>query len=477
MSPAGPSPSIVPCCTPASFTLVHRPPPSNAGSDLHKSNCQEHQPQTYQPLVKMCTLRTRLGLRNWKCGRCTRAETACANSIPRKNRDKIESLIKSMIFLCQESPELISKMEELSALANCHTHRRKDPEDARKTKWMAAFPAQNSDVRYVEVQVMELLGSASTLCGAKAESSSCPNKIGGRKVQNFQRITDEIVRLSTYHRVSDIDYHLGMLQRNMYCSDHELTMHLQKGDYWKSKILRICTTADFGVGLPTQSAVPYEPERKSLGSESTEHCDGFNLTGQQISSLRIPEDSALVLLEGFDTTPFLILPRRNRRSPKTLNDYIHERICRSLSTRHRKPGYIYAFQAKSNPGYIKIGYTTGSVIERLRSLIFDCNREMTVLFPTPPESVKSVPNAWRVEELCHAELVDYQVQVDCTGCLSEHREWFQISAADAFAVIKKWSAWMRTTPYDPVLGNLKEKEKRKASEMDHFMSELAKSEG
>ncbi|KAJ5906919.1 DUF1766-domain-containing protein [Penicillium subrubescens] len=102
---------------------------------------------------------------------------------------------------------------------------------------------------------------------------------------------------------------------------------------------------------------------------------------------------------------------------------------------------------------------------------------MKVLFPTAPESVKPVPNAWRVEELCHTELVDYQVQVDYTGCLSEHREWFQISAADAFAVIKKWSAWMRTTPYDPVLGNLKEKEKRKAAEMDDFMSELAKSEG
>lgn len=125
-----------------------------------------------------------------------------------------------------------------------------------------------------------------------------------------------------------------------------------------------------------------------------------------------------------ETTPFQILPRRNRRGTKTLNDYVHERICRSLSFRHRKRGYIYAFQAKSNPGYIKIGYTTGPVLERLRSLIFDCNREMKVLFPTPPESVETVPNAWRVEELCHAELVDYQVQVDCTGCLSEHREWF-----------------------------------------------------
>ena len=56
-----------------------------------------------------------------------------------------------MVFLCQESLELILKMEELSALANCYSHRRKDPEDARKTKWMAAFPAQPSDVRYVEV--------------------------------------------------------------------------------------------------------------------------------------------------------------------------------------------------------------------------------------------------------------------------------------------------------------------------------------
>lgn len=201
----------------------------------------------------------------------------------------------------------------------------------------------------------------------------------------------------------------------MYCSDHELTMPLQKGDYWKSKILGIRTTADFGVELPTRSEVPYESECKSLGSESTEHCDGFYLKGQQILSLKIPEDSALVLLEGFDTTPFQIIPRGSRRSTKTLNDYVHERICRNLSSWHREPGYIYAFQAKSNPGYIKIGYTTGPVIERLQSLIFDCNREMKVLFPTPPESVNSVPNAWRVEELCYAELVDYQVQMIVQG--------------------------------------------------------------
>lgn len=44
---------------------------------------------------------------------------------------------------------------------------RKDSQDARKTKWMAAFPPQNSEVCYVEVQVTELLRSASTNSGAK----------------------------------------------------------------------------------------------------------------------------------------------------------------------------------------------------------------------------------------------------------------------------------------------------------------------
>jgi hypothetical protein len=157
----------------------------------------------------------------------------------------------------------------------------------------------------------------------------------------------------------------------------------------------------------------------------------------------------------------------------TLNEYIQSIIGRNLSDGNRKSGYIYVFQAENIKEYLKIGYTTLPVIERLQLLSFDCNRQMNVLFPTPPESAKKVPNAFRVEELCHAELVDYQVHIDCTGCLCEHKEWFQISAADGIAVVKKWSAWMNSTPYDPALGSLREKEKRKVSDMDDFMSELA----
>jgi hypothetical protein len=98
---------------------------------------------------------------------------------------------------------------------------------------------------------------------------------------------------------------------------------------------------------------------------------------------------------------------------------------------------------------------------------------MKVLFPVPLESAKMVPNAWRVEQLCHAELVDCRVHIDCSGCLCEHKEWFKISAEDAFPVVKKWSAWICSTPYESTLGSLKEEERRKISDMNHFMRELA----
>lgn len=213
--------------------------------------------------------------------------------------------------------------------------------------------------------------------------------------------------------------------------------------------------------------------------EFTEHCGRFDWNDHQLSSLRtlpsseIEKNSTSLWQVEFDTTPFHIMPGTNRRSMNTPNDNIQRIIGQNSSDQSRSPGYVYIFHANDIEGYVKIGYTTSPVIERLQSLIFDCNRQMEVLFPMPPEAAKMVPNAWRVEKLCHAELVDCQIQIDCKGCLGEHKEWFQISAADALAVVKKWSAWMDSIPYDPVLGSLKEEERRKISDMDHFMIELA----
>lgn len=138
-----------------------------------------------------------------------------------------------------------------------------------------------------------------------------------------------------------------------------------------------------------------------------------------------------------------------------------------------KPGYIYVFEAENAQGFIKIGYTAQLVADRLKNLRFQFNRQLKVLFPTPSGAIL-VPNAYYVEKLCHAELIDYQVHIDCTGCQQEHHEWFQTSPENAIAVIRKWSAWMNSDPYDPALRSLEEREKGRLSIMANFMIEIAK---
>jgi hypothetical protein len=287
------------------------------------------------------------------------------------------------------------------------------------------------------------------------------------------------MRLRLYIRDSHFDYYLGILEKNVYCSDHELTTPLWKRDYWKSRILEIPTMADLKVGgVIAHCELPIESECQTLCSESTENCGPLELNGQQVSSLRVSPSSGIdknptsLWPEEFDTTPFHIIPGRNRRNLNTLNDYVQSIISRNLSDGNRKPGYVYVFQAENIQGYHKIGYTTLPVIERLRMLSFDCNRQMKVLFPTPPESAIMVPNALRVEELCHAELADCQVHIDCTGCLCEHKEWFQISAADAIAAVQKWSAWMNSNPYDPALGSLRKRQNASKVQFDEYGAEM-----
>jgi hypothetical protein len=302
------------------------------------------------------------------------------------------------------------------------------------------------------------------------ESVPCGEKVGGRKVQNFQGTICEIMKLRIYQSDSLLGYYLAILENNIYCSDHEVTKPLRKQDAWKSRILEIRTLPKSKLGMAAHC---------ELSNEYGCNTGSLDPKDQLMSSLRassppdVDENQASCWPEGFDTTPFHIISRGSSRKLATLNDHIKSKVDRELSPSHQVPGYVYVFEAENIHGYFKIGYTTLPVSERLQNLSFDCNRQLNVLFPTSSESAQTVPNAWRVEELCHAELVDCQVYIDCTGCLCEHKEWFRISAAEAIAVVQKWSKWMYSTPYDPALGSLKEKEKRRILDMDKFKNELA----
>jgi hypothetical protein len=61
----------------------------------------------------------------------------------------------------------------------------------------------------------------------------------------------------------------------------------------------------------------------------------------------------------------------------------------------------------------------------------------------------------------------------------QHTEWFEISPAKAIAVIKKWSNWMTSSPYQSqklrsgVKWNLKEEVMRRVRDIDQFMNDIS----
>jgi hypothetical protein len=144
-------------------------------------------------------------------------------------------------------------------------------------------------------------------------------------------------------------------------------------------------------------------------------------------------------------------------------------MMKRLSADDQKNGYLYIYEVEGNKGFVKIGYTTRSIRKRHEEWGFDCNRKSNPLFPIPSIKPALVPNARRVEKLCHAELKHRQAIIYCQGCLKTHEEWFESSPTDAIAVIEKWSAWMKKEPYHPDRLLLKQEEGRKAVDMEKFM--------
>lgn len=467
--PLTPADSNCQYSTSQNFVLTHRPVSKGPTFTASQLEAQEGESLRRQPLANDWNLRGRLGLGNWKCGRSTGPGTTCPKPILLKNRENIDSILSSMILLCQQSLELTPKLEILAQIAHCGSHQRKDPHDNRKTKWASAFPAQKKDILYLEVHIMEVFEPASSKCPAiKTEKVLCEKRIGGRKVQEYRKQIGDILQLNTYSKDSCMDHLLEVLEKNIYCRDHELTTPLKRRDSWKSNIMEILANVKSDSKNSSHSHGFVESQRQTAGFGASSHREAPDSSYQEISTLGAPPSvnidklTALSWLQEFDSTPFRILPRKNKRDKETLNAFIQRKIEADLVPLETKPGYIYVFEAAKVQGFIKIGYTTRAVAGRLENLQFECNRRLKMLFPMPSDTVL-IPNAYRVEKLCHAELVDQQVHIDCTGCLQEHHEWFRTSSENAIAVIKKWSAWMNSEPYDPALRRLKDRERSRIS--------------
>ncbi|KAK0861866.1 hypothetical protein LTR12_016832 [Friedmanniomyces endolithicus] len=118
-----------------------------------------------------------------------------------------------------------------------------------------------------------------------------------------------------------------------------------------------------------------------------------------------------------------------------------------LDSDDQEAGYVYAYEVEGSPGLVKIGYTSRSIDVRHKEWAEDCNRKPTLLYPVKLDKLERVPNARRIESLCHAELDKYRLRIYCQGCLKQHIEWFAVAAEKAVGAIRKWTSWMETEPY------------------------------
>jgi len=478
--------------------LILTPPTSPPPSDADLMSKQE-KPAENKTKVAALSLKAKLGLDAWKCGALTKKNTPCTRPIGEGKQDRIISQIESMISLTWFCPELESELDKLVMLVHCHLHDCGNPKDSRIETWITAFPDGNSDskpVPSIEKQIRKVLGCVSTQCiWTMPNHNRCKLGIGGRKVQNCTKTIDEIVKPEVYLDNADLGGFLKVLETNMYCHLHVKRGPFQYVAVWKLNIFEIREKAASKVVQSIESNAPgcLESQTRAPGTQETRKISVSNnsnlaLRNQELPiprrsrsfSPRFDQDPVAFWPETYDTSAFDIIARGDNLADYASSyELIRSEMAKSLGKNDQGDGFVYLYEVKGNSGFVKLGYTGRSLEARHGEWEFDCDRAVKVLYPDSSVSAIVVPNARRVEALCHAELDHRKIRIYCKGCLKQHIEWFEITPEQAVAVVRKWSKWINTSPYQsPRLrsgGNwtLKEEERQKIGNIDRFMKEIS----
>ncbi|KAJ5101072.1 hypothetical protein N7456_007124 [Penicillium angulare] len=135
----------------------------------------------------------------------------------------------------------------------------------------------------------------------------------------------------------------------------------------------------------------------------------------------------------------------------TLADNIKNLLHTNLKPREcDKKGFIYIFWHQGNFGFLKIGLS-GHVDRRFKEWAKQCKKKVGEYYPKREntEISKEIPHIYRVEALVHLELIQHRrIETKCHGCAKSHNEWFEVSLDSAIDVVRKWSTWMQTEPYE-----------------------------
>lgn len=174
----------------------------------------------------------------------------------------------------------------------------------------------------------------------------------------------------------------------------------------------------------------------------------------------------------------------------SVEEWIRECLVRPLAKREKienHKGILYMYWVTGNFGLVKIGKTSGpSPAKRLDKWRRDCGHPIEEHTRGEAEVAVQLPHVYRVEALVHAELNDSRVrEIACKKCserktrkkgrqcIVSHEEWFCASPDHAQKVIKKWSDWMLTNPYEECNGEWRLRKAISAHEIDVLCTPIA----
>ena len=426
-----------------------------------------------------------LGLENWHCGGNTQDGKPCRRPISETRQARIRSQAEKVSAPQLSNENLEDELETLVMLVHCHSHDHGYAKEDRLELWANIFPQSSaSSTAIIGKGIKKVLGRMTKQCiGINLKKERCRGTIHGQRVQNCHKTINEILQPDVYNDKRLLQGYLRVLEANMYCFSHIDKQGYKMLNTWelgiveilkKSKIEPMCSVEE-AAGAINSGGV----SKSTYVAEETVWHNGQLPTPTSTRSLS-PEfyhSPSEFWPSSLDTSIFKRLPRLDGiPDPKECYSQVKKVVTRDLAKTHKIEGYIYLYEVEGNPGLVKIGYTK-KLEKRHEDWTFDCNREARPLYPLPKDGLVKVPNAPRVEALCHSELDYCRIRVYCDACLKEHIEWFEISPEECIQVVKKWSRWMRSNPFKSSPSNqksrLKREEMEKTTDMDEFMTSVA----
>jgi hypothetical protein len=410
-------------------------------------------------------LKTLLRLGTGKCGSPTKYEgnPPCR----RYNPSNIESQIESMTTLTQASPELPAKLAKLAELALCKDHRRTDRKAARIKDWTKVFPVGDEEavpIEPIEDQIRSVLDcfpytSAYTCIGENRYGTRCGIQIGGNRVRKGKRTVALIIEPENYSNKHNLTFLLNVLAFIMFCHHHQE----QIPDWVVEQESRIKTIYR-----------AYPVRGRPLRSTSN--------TGL---AHKFRGDPADFWDDADDTSAFITEIEEDRPSDcLACYSLVRDKMMEPLKEPELDDGHVYVYEVEGNKGFVKIGFTTKTIKERSAEWKSQCDRAPRVLYPLG--HAKKIRHANRVEALCLAELKYRNITVICEACPKRHIEWVEVPAAEAIAVIQKWTKWIGTAPYEDskrrltsrelknkiTSWTLRYEERQRTGDMPKFMQEI-----